>query len=159
MDALRDWLLGVTAAALAVALAQALAPEGPVKRIGKLAGALVLLLAVLRPLVRLDAEAMARAALAWEGPGVQAQVGAGEELMDELIAERAAAYIADKGEALGCRVTAQVTVSAGEDGWSVPWSAQIAGTWTERQRRALSRALAEDLEIPEERQTFREEAP
>ena len=35
MTMLKDWLLGVTAAALAVALAQALTPEGTVKKIGR----------------------------------------------------------------------------------------------------------------------------
>ena len=50
MTGIKNWLLGITAAALAVSLAQALTPEGTVKKIGRLVGALVLLLAALRPL-------------------------------------------------------------------------------------------------------------
>ena len=49
MGAARSWLLGVTAAALAVALAQALTPEGTVKKVGRLVGGMVLLLAVAKP--------------------------------------------------------------------------------------------------------------
>ena len=54
MSALRDWVLGVAAAAILAALAQTLMPEGPVKRVGKLTCGLVLLAAVLRPLPLFD---------------------------------------------------------------------------------------------------------
>ena len=50
MGVVRSWLLGVTAAALVVALAETLAPEGSVKKVCRLAGGLALLLAALRPL-------------------------------------------------------------------------------------------------------------
>ena len=50
MGLLRDWLLGVTAAALLAALAQSLMPPGPVKKAGGLVCGLVLLWAVLSPL-------------------------------------------------------------------------------------------------------------
>ena len=45
MGVVRSWLLGVTAAALVVALAETLAPEGSVKKVCRLAGGLALLLA------------------------------------------------------------------------------------------------------------------
>ena len=58
MSFLREWLLGVTAAALAVALAQALTPEGTVKKLLRITGGLVLLLAVVRPLKGLVPEVL-----------------------------------------------------------------------------------------------------
>ena len=58
MELIRQWLLGMVCAAMAAALAQSLAPEGGPKRICKLAGALVLLLAAVSPILRLDERAL-----------------------------------------------------------------------------------------------------
>ena len=46
MDAAREWLLGVTAAAILAALAEGLMQEGGPKRVGRLVCGLVLLAAV-----------------------------------------------------------------------------------------------------------------
>lgn len=157
MEWLRGWLLGVTAAALAVALAQALTPEGTVKKVGRLVGGLVLLLAVARPLLRLEPGALEAALPAWAGPEAEQAAQGGEDVMKSLIARKAGAYIVDKAGELGAVCRAEVAVSEGEAGWPVPWSAVIAGTWTAEQQRALSQAVADDLDIPKERQEFREE--
>ena len=69
------------------------------------------------------------------------------------IAERAATYISDKGAALGLTVTAAVETRAGDDGIPVPYSAVIEGPWSE----ALSACIAQDLGIPAERQTWKEQ--
>ena len=55
MEWLGNWLIGVTAAALLCALADSLMPEGAVRRVGRLALGLVMLAAVLRPLVQIEA--------------------------------------------------------------------------------------------------------
>lgn len=157
MAFLREWLLGVTAAALAVALAQSLTPEGTVKKVGKLVGGLVLLLAVVRPVVRLDPAALTGLWTA-SGPQVEEAGQGGEEVMKILIAQKTGAYIVDKGQSLGCRVTeAEVTVAQDESGWPVPWSARIKGDWTAEQREELSRILEEELAIPSGRQSFQKE--
>lgn len=157
MSFLRQWLLGVTAAALAVALAQALTPEGTVKKLLRLIGGLVLLLAVVRPL-----KSLTPAALPGPGdmvPSVETAETAGEEVMKTLIAQKVGAYIVDKGSALGCPCTAQVTVAEDGSGWTVPWSVQVRGQWTAQQKKELSRLIARELNIPVERQTFLEETP
>lgn len=158
MSLLREWILGMVAAALALALAQALTPEGTVKQIGRLVGGLVLALAVLKPVLTLEQGELPL----WESlPGgvTQAQTAqTGEEVLKTLIAQKAGAYIVDKGQSLGCEVTAaSVTVALEPSGWPVPWSVQITGSWTEAQRQALSRAVEEDLAIPGERQSYQEE--
>lgn len=53
MDAAREWLLGVTAAAILAALAEGLMQEGGPKRVGRLVCGLVLLAAVFRPAAEL----------------------------------------------------------------------------------------------------------
>ena len=55
MELLRAWLTGITAAAILCALANSLMPEGAVRRVGKLSCGLVMLAAVLRPLVEVEA--------------------------------------------------------------------------------------------------------
>lgn len=157
MSFLRQWLLGVTAAALTVALAQALTPEGTVKKLLRLMGGLVLLLAVVQPLKSLSPAALPDpGALA---PSVETAETAGEEVMKTLIAQKVGAYIVDKGSALGCPCTAQVTVAEDGSGWTVPWSAQMRGQWTAEGKKELSRLIARELNIPVERQTFLEETP
>ena len=157
MSFLRQWLLGITAAALAAALAQALTPEGTVKKLLRLTGGLVLLLAVVRPL-----KGLAPAALPRPGdlvPSVETAETAGEEVMKTLIAQKVGAYIVDKGDQLGCPCTAQVTVAEDGSGWAVPWSVEVRGQWTDKKKKELSQLIAQELNIPEERQTFLEETP
>lgn len=155
MSALRDWLLGVTAVALAVALAQALTPEGAVKKVGRLAGGLVLLLAVAKPLLNLEPGALSIPAAVWEQSETVEKTG--EEVTRALIAEKSGAYIVDKGGALGVVCTAEVQVETDDNGWAVPWSVTVRGDWDEEGRKALSALIAEDLNIPAERQSFQKE--
>lgn len=159
---LRDWLLSVTACAFAAALAQALTPKGTIKKVAGLAGGLVLLLAVVRPVLTLDPAALlSQAGLPGEGSqaGLRSEAAEkGEEVLKTLIAQKAGAYIVDKGQGLGCRVSwARVTAAEDGSGWPVPWSAEIAGSWTAEQRQALARAVEEELNIPAHRQSYQEE--
>ena len=54
MELLRTWVLGVTAASLVIAVAEAIMPRGTVKKVGKLTGGLILVLVRLQPLAKLD---------------------------------------------------------------------------------------------------------
>ena len=158
MTFLREWLLGIVAAALAIALAQSLTPEGTVKKVGKLVGGLVLLLAVVKPIARVDPSALAGLWTASEYGSAQAAAQGGEEVLKILIAQKTGAYIVDKGQSLGCEVTrAEVTVAGDESGWPVPWSVVVKGDWTLEQREELSRVIAETLAIPTARQLFQKE--
>lgn len=158
MGILKDWLLSVTTAALAVALAQALTPEGAVKKIGALVGGMVLLLVMVKPVMSLDMEALTAltgdyTAQNWE------ENDQGEQMMKSLIAEKTSAYIVDKGAALGLACAAAVEVEPDGSGWPVPWTAEISGSFTPEQRAALGKILEEELGIPASRQSFREVTP
>ena len=156
MTFLREWLLGVVGAALAVALAQSLTPEGTIKKVGTLLGGLVLLLAAIRPVAALDPQDLA-ALVPDQGTWEESASDVGEEMIKALIAEKTSAYIVDKGSALGCVCAAKVTVATDDTGWPVPWQVEVLGNMTAAQQQALARAIAEDLAIPAERQSFREE--
>ncbi|MBO5034325.1 MAG: stage III sporulation protein AF [Oscillospiraceae bacterium] len=157
MGAVKDWLLSVTAVALIVALAQAMVPEGAVKKIGALIGGMVLLTVLLRPVAALDLEELTRWTAAYV-PTEDTEINQGGQMMKSLIAQKTSAYIVDKGAALGLVCEAEVRVETDESGWPVPWEAEITGALSPEQRSALSQALEEELGIPPTRQYFREVA-
>ena len=157
MSVLKGWLLGVVATALAVALAQALTPDGTVKKVGRLVGGLVLLMAVAQPLLRLDPNQLAVAAAAYSGVEGEKEFSGGEEVLKTLIAQKAGAYIVDKGQSLGLACTAEVEVAPDASGWPIPWKATVSGQWSQTQKKELSQAVEEELGIPAQRQSFREE--
>lgn len=159
MSLFRTYLMGVVAAAMAVALAQALTPEGAVKKIGRLVGGIVLLLAVVKPLNGLIVGGGTVPVAGWLSPSVQTEEDDGQGVLKELIARQTGAYIEDKGHALGVECTAQVIVVEGEGDWPYPWSVEVTGSWTREGQSALAEVIEEELAIPAERQSFREETP
>lgn len=159
MSWFRTYLMGVVSAAMVVALAQALTPEGAVKKIGRLVGGVVLLLAVMKPLIGLSANEKTVPVADWLTPPTQAEEDGGQEVLKELIAQQTGAYIEDKGHTLGVNCTARVTVTEGEGGWPQPWSVEVVGSWTGKGRSALEKTIEEELAIPAERQNFWEETP
>ena len=157
MDLIRNWLVGVTAAAMVVALADSLAPEGTVKKIGKLAGGLLLIVAILQPLVSLDYEAMAAALTNYriEAEGYSSALEVeNERLMKTIIEEQTGAYIQDKAGELDVACTARVTCQATADGSLYPASVVIYGELTQEQMNALSRIIEGDLAISAENQQY-----
>ena len=144
MELLRQWLTGVTCAAIIVALADSLMAGGTVRKIGRLAGGLLLDLAVLSSSsIRLEAEA------------VPAAEEAGLDMMKSIIGEETGAYILDKAEELGisCQEV-QVTCAVEENGVPYPASVVVRGDMTQEEQALLSRRIEADLAIPAERQTY-----
>jgi len=154
---IRTWLLGVAGAAMIVALAASLTPEGAAKRAGRLAGGLLIFLAVVRPLVNIDPGELARAVEEYAdlGGAVEEYTARSREEMKTIIAGQAGAYILDKAAAAGIpleRVT--VAVSQGEEEYPVPWSVIVVGELSDDQRRQLSEMIRQSFAIPEERQEY-----
>lgn len=158
MGALREWLFTVAVATLVLSLAQSLTPSGTVKKIVSLAGGCLLLLVMLRPLTGAVGDLWDEVT-AFYAPTAELEVDQGKELMKTLIEERVSAYIADKGAELGCECTARVSVREDENGWQIPWETEVVGTWSAEQKRALSRLISDELDIPAERQSLREVTP
>lgn len=163
MGGIRQWLLGVTATALVLALAETLAPEGSAKKVCKLAGGLALLLAAVGPVLGLlDGGWIIQAVDGWRGRSQ----GYGQELEERrdqfylaIIEEETAAYVMDKARELGFDCEAEVTYGHDEDGAPCPWEVAARGTWTEKQREELTRLLEEELGVPAQRQYYEEIRP
>lgn len=153
---LKQWLMGVTAAALLVAVAESMMPKGPVRRLGRLTGGLVMLLAVLSPILKLDGDALSRALVEYQFPmeDTQTMATANAALLKELIVERSDAYISDKAEGLGIQCVVTVETREGEDGYPIPCAVKIEGDLTQEQRSSLTRRIEADFAIPAECQTY-----
>ena len=158
MELIRSWLVGITCAAMVVALAESLAPPGAVRKVGRLTGGLVLLLAVLRPVMSLDMADFSGllAEYRLEAAGYSDLLTQeNENLMKAIIAEETGAYILDKAAALGidnCEV--QVEVAGQGEGYPIPESITVLGSLSDEQRLALTRRIETDLAIMEQRQTY-----
>lgn len=163
MGLVRQWLLGVTAAALVLALADALAPEGSAKKVCRLAGGLALLLAAAGPLLGvMDGSALTRAVEGWQDRTQRAEQELeeqGEQFYLAIIEEETAAYVMDKARELGFDCEAEVTYGHDEDGVPCPWEIAARGTWTQEQRAELERLLEKELGVPAQRQSYEEIRP
>ncbi|MBU5434869.1 stage III sporulation protein AF [Pseudoflavonifractor sp. MSJ-37] len=158
---IQRWLMGVTAASVLAAAAESLMPPGTIRRLGKLTGGLVLLLAVLSPIGQIDEDALARALaetrLRTSDQAVEALSQTDSQLLTEIIAEESQAYISDKAADLGIDCAVRVEVRVREDGYPVPWAVTIRGELTDVERQDLSRRISADFAIPEERQSYQPE--
>lgn len=155
---LREWLLGITCAAMLLALAEQLIPEGAGKRVLRLAGGLLLILMAVNPIAKLDTRELERIVKEFD---VQIQT-ADEELeatndflYESIIEEKTAAYILDKAKELG--MNCRVSVSVAWDGEiPKPHAVRIYGTWNKAQREELSRIMEAELGIISSMQHFEE---
>ena len=153
---MRAWLLGIVLTAFASGLARQLAPQGREQAMVRLAGGLLLTLAVLRPLAGMD----------WEGPALEAgafQIRTEEQAavyrknqqqaLSAIIEDRTEAYILDKANRLGLDCTVSVTAAAGESGIPLPDTVTIRGGYSEM----LAVCIEEEVGIPAEKQFWLEE--
>ena len=155
MEVIRTWLLSVSCAALLLALADALMPKGTVKKVGKLTGGLILFLAVVSPVARLDEWDLAGWIGSYRAQAAMAAVRLEEtdaNLLESIIAEETAAYIVDKAAALGLETEAEVRVAPDGEGVPLPREVRL----TIPRDSALSDWLAEELGIPAEAQYWQE---
>lgn len=157
MDGVRNWLLSVIAACLLCALAEALMPQGPVKKAGRLVCGLVLLCVMLSPLPGLRLET-GQAWLEEYFAGLEQQKQEWKEAADVgtkgIIEEQYGAYIVDKAKGLGIVCRARVTCRTGEDGLPVPDVVEVTGQFSDEEQSRLTQIIEEELLVPPERQVY-----
>ena len=118
IGALRTWLLSIIAAGLVLSILYALLPKGRLRPIVRTAGGVVLMLVILRPLAELDLEGFAVSYddYAREIRELTEQYRAADTAELAAIIEReTAAYISDKGAALGvnCHAVVETELRSG----------------------------------------------
>jgi stage III sporulation protein AF len=156
-----QWVLALVAVALVVALLDALTPEGSARRVMRLAGGLLLLVIMLRPLnalVGLDFSALVEE-FAQQDNGQETDLeDTNRALLESLTVQSTQAYIQRQGALLGVECRATVTCQWQED-LPVPWEVELMGHWTEESQTSLSARIAEDLGISAEHQSYKEGDP
>ena len=157
MGAVRGWLLTVIGASLICALADALMPQGPVRRVGRLVCGLVLLGAILSPLTQLDLSRGQR----WLEDYLASLDNREAELtetvnsqMKVIIEQEYAAYIVDKAAQLGVACSVQVECALSEEGLYLPARVRVSGALTERERTQVAQMMEEDLGVPQSEQLY-----
>ena len=154
---LREWILGITAAALCCSIAMSLTPEGGVKRVLRLCCTLAMATALIAPFGELDVEGYAFAVSAGREAAIKAE-NAGRENADRLsrrvIEAECEAYISDKGSELGLgNIKAEVRAKWGDAFW-YPYE-----LWLDTQPAEKLRIFIEgELGIPPERIHWSNEA-
>lgn len=158
---LREWLLGITAAAMLIALAESLIPPGAIRRIGKLSGGLILLIAVLQPMLTVEYSALSESFSRYRNDlgEYQAQPETGNfQIMKTIIEAKSAAYIQDKAEGLGIVCEAEVCCTADDtQSYPYPASVKIKGNLSAGQIRQLQELIEAELAVPAEEQSYSEE--
>ncbi len=159
MELICTWIIRVTVCAMVLAAAEALMPDGAVRRVGKFTGGLLLAIVLLQPLLTLDrwdlldlADSVQTGALSQE----DLQARAAEPMKAGIEAELGA-YIEEKGTALGLTCTAQVECVTGEDGVPVPSRVIVSGPLTQEQQAELAQVITRDLGLEREAQIYRKE--
>ena len=153
-EALRGWLLGITAAGMLVGILYALLPKGRMKPIAHTVGGVVLLLVIVKPVIGLDPE---RLTLRYQAYQQQIQAlteeyrQAGTEELSALIADKTAAYIASKGEDMGLTCTPQVET---EQRSGVPCPSAVSLDISRDE--ALAAWIRTELDIDDAHQYWRE---
>lgn len=152
MTYLRAWLMSVVASAVLVSIAEQLTDGAAMRRAVRFVGGLLLMLALLRPLLRLELALPEltpddyRAAVETLERELSAQRS---DALSSGIAGRTQAYIEDKADELGLSVRAEVSTRE-EEGVPVPAAVTLYG----REDAALSALIARELGIAEEDQLW-----
>lgn len=156
MEALREYFLSVTAAAVICGiLTSLLGTKGTAGSMVKLICGLFLAFTVIRPIADIQIEDFALFT-AEISDDAQAAVSMGEDFnrdsLAEIIKDETEAYILDKARILGAELQVDVTLS--RDSQPVPVEVLISGDISPYGKTQLQEIIAEDLGIAKENQLW-----
>ena len=155
MTAIKAYLLRLILCGFLNALAAALIRGRKGARTVALCGGCLLILTALRPLLQVDLSRLPDLVTGMTySQRQQAAAERNDALLRELVEEQTSQWIEARAAELDLHVECTVAAEPGEGGSFIPASVELVGVWTEGQRQSLSRLLAEQLEIPPERQRW-----
>lgn len=157
IEALGEWVKTLVAAAIFAGAALSLTPKGPAKAAVGFVCAVMLTLALLQPLTKLEPDALAEAAAAEQlrSRGKAAKAAADAQLLFRLIImEETEEYILNKADLLDIEgLTVEVMLKQG-DTYPYPHSVRLTGEATPEAREKLGHWLEGELGIPAARQSW-----
>ncbi len=158
MSGLRAYLLSVVSCAFLVSLASLIPVQKPVKKAMQLCCGCLLVITAVRPLARLDLNAMTPLldqTLFDEARVAREAETEHEKLLQGLIREQTCDYLEKRADAMGISAAFEVGLEPDpSSGTWLPWTVEIRGTISSEQRQALSEWIEKDLNIPAERQRW-----
>ena len=155
-ELIRNWVLGLTAAAFIASLAMTLTPKGKIRAVVGLATGLMTIVALIAPVMDFDYAAYARHMAASDFV-LESKIGeveyAQERLTSLIIIQRSQAYILDKAESLGLSdLTVVVETMLDENRIPYPYEIWLTGPYTAEVQEILEHFLVGTFGIPTERQ-------
>jgi len=157
MSIFGKYLLSVAAAAMLVNVCLELSGNGKTKKTVQFTGGLILVLCILTPVLKMEADQLARSIAKIKVDAVEAHSDfemKNNEFISKLIKEQTVAYILDKADEWNLSLEIEVTMSE-EEGYPYPVGVCISGHVPDAERRRLSEIIASDLGIPKERQVWK----
>ena len=153
----RSYLFSVCAAALLSALVPMLISQSRIRKTAEFAGALLLLIVVVSPVVRLELSDFRHIISSYMLDSFEtfsSETDNDNNFLVAYILEQTETYILDKAEALGMQVETEVTLN-GDTLYPLPEKVIVCGRYTSWQKEQLSSILSRDLGIPPEHQEWR----
>lgn len=157
MTFIKQWILGVIAASMLMALADMLMPDGPVKKAGKLICAMVVLLAVIKPFAVLDLSAIT----VFAGNRVNQHLASQADLentrqenLKQVIESSCGAYIVDKAKGYGVECQANVLCQRDSEGTFIPAYVTVSGQMQQQQMETIAAMVSQDFGLDIDQITF-----
>lgn len=157
MSGIKGYLLSVSVCAFLVSIMVTILPEGGIKKVANLIGALLMILAVISPIAKIDVDRIAKSVTMFDIRTEEIRTGVelqNRTVLSEVIAERVEAYILDKAEEIGVNISAEITLDE-ERGYPYPVYVLIKGDVSKEDRVYLELLIERDVGIPPERQEWR----
>lgn len=156
MTVVGSYLLHAAASCLLVTIVSGFLPKGAIRKNVQICGSLVVLLAIAAPVLRIQAEDIARGLAALQLQIQDAQLDAkvkNSTYLEERIKQDCEAYVLDKATALELEITVELQLQE-QDGCPYPYHILMIGYAEPWQKQALQETLESDLGIPKERQNW-----
>lgn len=160
MDAMKEWIISLTAVSILVSAILAITPEGAAKRTVRLAGGLILFLVLIKPLKELDAGDIAFYNMQYRTEYEKYEeklIEKNSSMVKTIIEDKVRTYILQKAEALGLECDAEVIARTGKDGYPYPDRIifHVAAGQDDAMIEKLSYIAASELGVTEENQEWR----
>jgi len=155
MADLGEYIFSVAATALICGIVNGILKDCSAGKLTRMICGLVLMLSVLRPIMKWNAENLSEAVFPQLSDGSrfvsQGELTAQNTIAD-IIKQETEAYIVDKAAAMGLAVSVQVTVSSNHP--PVPVFVEITGSASPYMKLRLEEMIQEDLNISKENQVW-----
>ena len=156
IEAVRGYLLRITAGAFAGAILLAALPKGTPRWVVAMLCGLLMLLLALTPLAELDYDSLAEAISRLELEKEEARTGIeiqNQELVASIISGRVQTYILDKASSLGMQISVELEMET-RAATPYPSGVTIRGAATPTQKQQLQTYLEQTFAIAPERQVW-----